>query len=352
LAASRSGTRFFYLLLALATVLLGLVAQPIASGLFVGAVLAGVLWPLHQRLAHHLGDRPRLSAFLWALLIVVMLALPLVAFSTFAVKETIDGWHFLTSTLQSEGVDGLISRLPDWMEGMVRRSVRDLPIYEASDLASAAGVRGTKAAAAVAATLTATGAFLFQLAMMLVALYFLLLHGEELVSWVDALLPLAPGQTRALLVDFKKTSYAVIVSTVATAAVQAAAALLGYLVARVPHPLFFTGATFFVAFIPAVGAAGAGLVAAGLLLLTGHHYAALFLAAWSVCVVGLVDNLVKPLLIKRGMELNGALVFFSLIGGIAAFGAVGLLLGPLVVSLFLALARMYQRDFRPRAAAD
>jgi predicted PurR-regulated permease PerM len=348
---SRSGTRFFYILLAVATVLVGLVAQPIASGLFVGAVLAGVLWPFHQRLTRQLGGRPRLSALLWALAIVVMLALPLVAFSTFAVKETIDGWRFLTTTLQSEGVNGLVGRLPDWLEGFVRSALRDLPIYEASDLASAVGARGTKAAAAVAATLSATGSFLFQLAMMLVALFFLLLDGDKLVDWLDGLLPLAPGQTRALLVDFKKTSYAVIVSTVATAGVQAAAALLGYLIARVPHPFFFTGATFFVAFIPAVGAAGAGLVAAGLLLLTGHAPAALFLAVWSVCVVGLVDNLVKPLLIRRGMELNGALVFFSLIGGIAAFGAVGLLLGPLVVSLFLALARMYQRDFRPAPTA-
>jgi predicted PurR-regulated permease PerM len=349
---SLSGTRFFYLLLALATVLLGLVVQPIASGLFVGAVLAGVLWPLHQRLALHLGGRRRLSATLWVLAIVVMVAAPAVGFSTFAVKESIDGWHFLTSTLQSGGVEGLISRLPDWLAGIVRRAVRDLPVYEMKDLAAQVSERGGKAAAAVAATLSATGAFLFQVAMMLVALYFLLLQGDELVAWLDGLLPLAPGRTRELLVDFKKTSYAVIVSSVGTAGVQAAAALVGYLIARVPHPLFFTGVTFFVAFIPAVGAASVGVVAALLLVVTGHHWAALFLAVWSVAVVGVVDNLVKPLLIKRGIQMNGAIVFFSLIGGIAAFGAVGLLLGPLVVSLFLALARMYQRDFRPRSATD
>jgi predicted PurR-regulated permease PerM len=71
-------------------------------------------------------------------------------------------------------------------------------------------------------------------------------------------------------------------------------------------------------------------------------------------VVGLVDNLVKPLLIKRGMELRGVVVFFSLIGGLAAFGSVGLLLGPLVVAFFLTLLRMYERDFKagkaPKAA--
>ena len=90
------------------------------------------------------------------------------------------------------------------------------------------------------------------------------------------------------------------------------------------------------------------LAAAGLLFLTGHPYMAIFLALWGLFVVGLVDNVVKPLLIRRGMELHGAVVFFSLIGGLATFGAIGLLVGPLVVSFFLALVRMYHRDFSPR----
>jgi predicted PurR-regulated permease PerM len=91
--------------------------------------------------------------------------------------------------------------------------------------------------------------------------------------------------------------------------------------------VFFAGVTFFVAFIPAVGAGSACLGVALMLFVTGHAYAALFLALWALVVVALVDNLIKPLLIKHGMEMRGAVVFFSLIGGLAAFGAVGLLLG-------------------------
>jgi predicted PurR-regulated permease PerM len=89
------------------------------------------------------------------------------------------------------------------------------------------------------------------------------------------------------------------------------------------------------------------LFAALLLLVTGHPYFAAFLAVWGLVVVGLVDNLVKPLLIRRGMEIHGVIVFFSLIGGIATFGAIGLLIGPLLVALFLALLRMYHRDYTP-----
>jgi predicted PurR-regulated permease PerM len=145
-----------------------------------------------------------------------------------------------------------------------------------------------------------------------------------------------------------------VVSTIITSLVQAGAALVGYYIARVPNPVFFAAVTFFIAFIPAVGAASVCLVAALLLLLTAHPYSALFLAIWGLTVVALVDNIVKPYLIKGGMEMHGAIVFFSLVGGIAAFGAAGLLVGPLIVTLFLALLRMYDRDFRPggpRAAA-
>jgi predicted PurR-regulated permease PerM len=192
--------------------------------------------------------------------------------------------------------------------------------------------------------LIATGSLVFDLVMMLIALYFLLVSGKDLVAWLDSVSPLRPGQTRELYAEFKKVSYAVIVATVATAAVQAVVALVGYLIARMPHPVFFATLTFFIAMIPAIGAAGVCLFAALILLATGHPYASLFLALWGVLVVGLIDNVVKPFIIKGELEMGGAVVFFALIGGIAAFGMVGLLIGPLAVATFLTLLRMYRRD--------
>jgi predicted PurR-regulated permease PerM len=140
----------------------------------------------------------------------------------------------------------------------------------------------------------------------------------------------------------------VIVSTLITAGVQAVVALIGYFIAGVPHPIFFAIVTFFVAIIPAIGAASVCLFAALILLATGHPYMALFLAAWGVIVVGLIDNVVKPYLIKDDVDMGGAVVFFALVGGISAFGMVGLIVGPLAVAAFLSLLRVYQRDFKPR----
>jgi predicted PurR-regulated permease PerM len=351
MTSAQPARRCFFILLIAASLLLAFVVRPIASALFLAAVLAGVLWPVHQRLSKLLRGRRGLSAAAFVLGVVILLLGPVVAFSAFAITEGGEGLRFLSETVRGEGVTGLVDRLPPQLGRPARQALDRLSAQGEADLARSfqkqVSEQSGKAAIAVGATLSATGAFVFQTAMMLIAFYFLLLQGDHLVIWLDELSPLKRGQTQELLTEFKQVSFAVILSTVITSAVQAAAALGGYFIARVPHPIFFAGVTFFAAFIPAIGAAAVCLVAAVLLFATGHPYAALFLSLWGLIVVGLVDNLVKPLLIKVGMQMNGAVVFFSLVGGLSAFGGVGLLLGPLVVALFLSLLRMYERDFKP-----
>lgn len=138
---------------------------------------------------------------------------------------------------------------------------------------------------------------------------------------------------------------AILRSTILTALLQSVVAVIGYYIVSLPAPVFFGALTFVFALVPAIGAASVCVLAALLLLLSGHPVSALFLALWGVVVVGLVDNLVKPWLIKGEVEMHGAVVFFALLGGLASLGAVGLLVGPLAVALFLALLRIYRRDY-------
>jgi len=125
---------------------------------------------------------------------------------------------------------------------------------------------------------------------------------------------------------------------------QAVAALVGFLFAGVPSPLFFFALTFIMAFVPAVGGGGTTVAVAGFVLLTGRPGAALFLALWGMVVVGLADNALKPLLMRSSVQLHGALIFFALLGGLAFFGAVGLIAGPVILVFFLAVVRMARRE--------
>jgi predicted PurR-regulated permease PerM len=345
----RAARRFLFVLLIASMLLVGAVAWPLASALLMAAVLAVVLAPLQDRLSAMLRGRRSLASGILVLSLLLLVIGPLIGLSAILVKEASDGIKFVLDIVRSEGVSGLLERLP----GPVQELASKL-LARAGDLGQLVeknlSAQGPKAASAVGMALIATGSLLFELAMMLIALFFLLVGGDELLAWLDGVLPLRPRQTRELLRDFKKVSYAVIVSTLITAGVQAVVALIGYFIASVPHPIFFAVVTFFVAIIPAIGAASVCLFAALILLVTGHPYMAIFLAAWGVVVVGLIDNIVKPYLIKDDVDMGGAVVFFALVGGISAFGMVGLVVGPLAVAAFLSLLRMYQRDFKPRSA--
>ena len=340
---------FFTTMVLLSCVLLAVLIRPLLSPFLIAAVLAGVLWPLQVRLTRRLRGQRQFAATLLLLGTLLALVGPVAGISAFVINEAAEGASFVVDTLRSHGVEGLMNEVPESVRGVVQEGVAAVEKHIGPDIRRTfeRGVndQASKLAAAVGGALAATWGLLFNMAMVFIAMYFLLTQGAECVAWLDETLPLRGGQTHELLNEFKRTSYAVVVSTLVTAAVQAGAAAIGYLIARVPHPIFFAVLTFFGAFIPAVGAASFALLAAVLLLITGHPYLALFLALWALTVVALVDNIVKPLLLRGGMDMPGAVVFFALIGGLSAFGPIGLLLGPLTVAFFVALTRIYKRDF-------
>jgi predicted PurR-regulated permease PerM len=334
---SRPARRFLLALVLGTLAVLGVVIFRLGPGLLLAAVLAVVLWPARQWLTARFRGRRGPAASLLVFGVTTLIIAPVAALSAFVVREATEAVGYIISTVESEGVEGLLERLPGPLARLGETALGLLP----KDVAG-------QGAPAIGAVVTATGSMLFQTVMMLIALFFFLTSGEECLAFLDRASPLKQGQTRELLAEVKKVSSSLFVSVIGTAAVQAGAALTGYLIARVPHPLFFTAVTFILAMVPVVGAAAVGLVAAGLLFLTGHPWAALFLAVWSVVVVGLIDNLVKPLLVKGGSQLDGAVVFFALVGGVAAFGGIGLLVAPLTVALFLAALRMRLRTSPPR----
>jgi predicted PurR-regulated permease PerM len=343
-AANPTARRFLLALLLASLALVAWVALPVIEALFLAGVFAVTLWRLQRRLAARLGKRPQVAAGIIVVVFLLLVVGPVIAMSAYLAKEVTDGVRFVLETVRGEGVSGLIERLPEPFHRLATQAQAQLG--DMTQLAEdQAGAQGARAATAVGAILAATGSAVFQITMMLIALFFLLVEGKRVVDWLDDISPLRKGQTHELMREFTRVSYAVLVSTAATAAVQAAAALVGYLIAGVPYAIFFTGVTFFFALIPVVGGAAVCLLAALVLLVTGHPYMAGFLAAWGLVVVGLVDNVVKPFLIKGDIDMHGAIVFFALVGGIAAFGMVGLLIGPLAVALFLACLRIWQRDF-------
>lgn len=348
MATAQGSRRVFLGLICLSIALVVLVFSPFFEAFFLAAVLAGAFQGLQTWLTRRLWQRGGLAAGLICLGTVLALLAPLAALTTFIVSEIIEGVDFISTTVQQKGLEGLLIYVPGPFRGSAARVLEFIQAESAGlwqTVQEQLTSRGATAAQTVGGVVAATGSVVFQTVIMLIALYFFLVDGQRLVSWLESVSPLQRGQMTELLTEFRRVTRSVLVSSVATAGVQALAALVGYLVTGVPVPIFFASITFFCALIPAVGAAVVCVAAALLLLATGHPVAAIILAGWGIVVVGLSDNVIKPLLVKRGLHMHGAIIFFALLGGLSVFGPIGLLLGPLSVAFFLAVLRIYERDY-------
>lgn len=327
-----------------AVALVALLALPFWVALFLAAVFAGVLQPWMERLAAGLGGRRQLAALALTLAMLLAVLLPVGGLGAALVQEIVGGVQWLRGALESEGIWGLVHRLPAPGQDLVHRLVAAIPDPQ-GQLQQLAGAEGGQAAVVVGALLAATGTAVFQAVLFLIALFFFLADGGRLVGWIDEQLPLGPGQFRTLMTEFRRTSVSVLVATLATAGIQTATGLIGYLVARAPNPLFLTLATFVVALVPALGGT-VMVVAVGILLLaTGHTLAGVFLVIWGAVVMSVIDNIARPYLLRGGMALHGGLLFFALLGGLAVFGGVGLVIGPLALTFLVTAVGMYRREF-------
>jgi predicted PurR-regulated permease PerM len=342
--------RLLIALLLVAVALTVAVVSPFWVAFFFAAVLAAALKPPMNWLSAKLGGRRNVAASILTVGVLLAVVLPIAALGAILVREAIEGVQWFRQALDSEGIWGLVRRLPGPFEDYARKLIGAVPQPQ-QQIQKVVGEQGGQAAGAVAGVLAATGSAAFQTVMMLIAFFFFLVDGARLAGWLDRHVPLRPGQFRQLLEDFRATSVSVLFATLATAGIQTAAALAGYLIFRVPNVVFLTLATFIVALIPAVGGASMVVVAGLIQIASGHAISGTLLVIWGLVVVSLVDNVARPYLLKGGMELHGGVVFFSLIGGLSVFGAIGLVIGPLALTFLLAVVKMYEREYADGTAA-
>lgn len=339
----RSARLFMVGLLVGSGLLVAFMILPFASALLVAGVLAVSFHPWHAKLVERLGGRAKLAAAGVTVLIVLLIVLPVVTLGTIGARKTVEFIESVHDTLERENVEGLIRRIPPPARDWAVRGWESLPRRERNREMVFGWER--RAMAQVPRLVNFVAAALLQSSIMVLALYFLLLDGHRLLAWFTFISPLRRQQVRELAEEFRRVSVAVLMGSIATAGAQALVALVGYLIARVPQPLVFTLATFMFGMVPLLGAGAITFAVAVWLYFIGHVPAAIFLGIWAVFVVGLVDNILKPWLIKGGIEIHGAIVLFSLISGFAVFGMVGFILGPLSVTFFLAALKIYRRDF-------
>ena len=336
---TKLGRRVLIGLAVLAVVLLIYVALPFGEALLLAAVLAAVFSPWYEKLARKLGQRRALAGGLFLTAVVFAVVLPIAGLIFAVAQQADEALTPIRASFVERGAGGFIESLPDPLPLIIREVTNRLPRGQQQFEELVRSLTG-RILGGVGRLFLATGSLVFQLSMMLVAFFFMLVDGPALVRWLTKISPLPVNHMNALFADFRAVSVAVLAGSVGTALVQTVVALIGYWLAGAKHSLLLAAATFIGAFIPLVGAGTVVVLTAVVLVLTGHATGAIFLGIWGIAVVSTIDNFVKPYLMRGRLEVNTGVIFFALLGGIASFGPVGLLAGPLIVAFFLAVVRM------------
>ena len=327
------------------------VLQPFFVPLLWAAIIVYITWPLHARMLALTGGRAAFAALLSTLLLTAFLVLPLLWFGWVLQQELAHALPLLLARLQGGGltVPGFIAHVPlvgtEWDQSLHHALAN--PDELKATLAASLG----KGLHLTGSLMGGIGRNAVKLGITVFAAFFLYKDGADFARQLNGvLLNILGSRAEDYLQAAGTTTRAVVYGIVLTALAQGILAGLGYWAAGLEGPLFLTLLTVLVALIPF----GTPLVWGGLslwLLLNGETAAGVGLFLWGALVISWVDNLIRPWVISGTTRIPFLLVFLGVLGGLAAFGLIGLFLGPVILSVCLALWRewLVQRPAGPPA---
>jgi predicted PurR-regulated permease PerM len=343
--------RVFLLLLAAVTVAFLAILWPFFGAVFWGAVLALLFTPMYRRLTARMRNRRNVAALVTLLLCLVMVILP-VAFITAALVEQASLVYQKVQTREFDVavyLQQLIGILPPWMANVLHRfGVDDLGSLQ-DKLAAGAG-QASRVIASHALTVGQNAFdFLVGLGVMLYLLFFLLRDGRALTTHIDRAIPLSAEYKAHLASKFATVIRATVKGNVVVAIVQGTLGGIILWVLGVQAALLWGVVMAFLSLLPAVGAAIVWVPVAVYFLLAGSVWKGVTLIAFGVFVIGLVDNVLRPILVGKDTQMPDYLVLVSTLGGIALFGINGFVIGPAIAALFIAAWDLFVQAKNPAA---
>jgi predicted PurR-regulated permease PerM len=327
------------LLVVLVSLAFALILLPFFGAVLWAAVLAIVFAPLHVRLLRFMPKRQNLPALATVLIILALVIVPLTLTAASLVQEAANFHESMQAGTWNLGdfFKQFLAVLPSWAIDLLDRlGLKDLAAVQAK--LSDALVKGSTFFASEALDIgLGTINFLVSFGIMLYLLFFFVRDGEGLARRITHAIPLPPKQQHALVGKSTAVIRATFKGNLLVAAVQGALGGLIFWFLGISAPVLWAVVMALCSLLPAVGAAIVWFPVAVYFLATGAVWQGVVLLAYGVFVMGLVDNLLRPLLVGKETEMPDYLVLISTLGGIAAFGLSGFVLGPVVAALFIAV---------------
>lgn len=337
--------RMFLLLLAIVTALFLFLLKPFFAPILWACIVAVLFQPVQIRLERAWGERPNLTALTTLLACVVLVVLPvLLLLATFAQQGIALYRQIDTGEINpAQYIDQIRNAFPA-IQGLLERF--DIDLSSLRDSLTGAAVATSRFLAQNALALTqGTFSFMLKLGLMLYVTFFLLRDGRRLVELLVQALPLGDERERMLFQKFAEVTRATVKGNLVVAMVQGALGGIIFWILGIPAALLWGVVMAVLSLIPAIGAGLIWLPAAIYLYAIGAWVSATVLLLYGVLIIGLADNILRPILVGRDTKLPDWLVLLSTLGGLAMFGINGFVVGPLIAVLFIAFWQIFGREF-------
>jgi predicted PurR-regulated permease PerM len=342
----RSTLIFLLALTSVSLFLCYLLFKPFISPLLSATVIAIVFYPVHARVQRRI-RRPSLAALITTLLVILVFVAP-AALVLFGVKRELADLYALLDQKTSESggfsefLSGVLDRPMAWIGRYVDVSQIDARaelVNRLRDLSAVLVSRGWMIVGGL-------GSFILNSAIALFTLFFLFREGRALRRRIAALLPLNSAQVERLFSGIENTVLGTVYGGLIVAAVQGAMVGIALWVLGLDSPLFWGLVAALFALLPLVGTAVVWVPAAIYLVASGSWLKGLILVGWGALVVGTVDNILRPILIRGRVQMHPLLIFFSVFGGVSVFGFLGLFIGPVILALTTTSLAMLREESR------
>ena len=316
------------------------IAEPFLNPIFAAIVLAIVFYPLYARI-ESLIRRPNVAATITTILVMLVVAIPAVFLGVVVTRELGELYQSLSEKSAAQG--GLSPYLMHLMETPLRLVGRYIDL-------SRLDVRSTLLGRIdqVSRYLVAVGAravsnvfsLILGIVVVFFTLFFLFRDGLRIQQRTAAVLPLTGQQARRLVTGISETIVASVYGGIAVGLAQGSLTGLAFWVLGLSSPVVWGLVAAMASLVPVVGTGMVWVPAAVVLIIGGHWVKALILIGWGAAVVAQVDALVRPYVVSGRAKMHNLLIFFALLGGVRAFGIMGLFIGPVVVSVTIGVLDM------------
>jgi predicted PurR-regulated permease PerM len=328
---------------------IAVIFSPFLLPILWAAILAHVAFPLHARLTALLKGRETASAWLLTLGIMALVVVPVVFLTLLLIQEVGIAYDAISAWVQSGGVKRLPAQLAHLplggrMQDFISRHVtssRDLETFFLQSSKALSGFVLDQVAGLAKNAFLLAANFL----VMIVTLFFFFRDGRRFLDGLYQIIPLEDSHKAKIFSRLDQTITAVVKGIVITAIVQGVLAGIAYAALDVPVPVFLLALTIVLAPLPFGGTALVWGPVTLYLLWVGPVWKGLAMLAWGAGVVTMVDNVLRPLLIGQGAKLPTLFLFFSILGGLGAYGLIGLFLGPILLAILLTAIQIYREEY-------